>query len=220
MAAWFKTELEKLRPMTGKQRLEYFRMYYLLPVSIAVIALFFAVWGIATGIANSSREVTLYIHLADLTEGNYTQWLHDYETARGYADNQSVKLTQGQYAEGTEALTYSASVYAAAQSLDVLICDDDTLEPIIKMGLAQPIPPVLQTDTAALAQSKLGFVDILKKDTYGDGQEQLTGDYYLDITGTGFAKMLGMDDAYLLVCVSTPRAGEINAFIQYVLTQK
>ena len=217
---WLQNEAKKLRPMTWKKRLEYFRMYYLVPVSITVVALFFTIWGITTIIINSGREDKLYIHLANSTLSSYDDWLAQYEQARGYTDEQYAVISQGQYAPGNEAFTYSASVYSVAKSLDVLICDDETLEPMLKMGLAQEVPPVLNADTAALTQDRIGSVDILKEATYGDETEQIKGAYYLDISGTIFAGTLDMDKAYLLISVNTPRLDEVNAFIQYVLTQE
>ena len=56
---------------------------------------------------------------------------------------------------------------------------------------------------------------------YDGIEETESGYYYVDITGTPFAKALGIEgNAYLLKCVNSPRHEETEAFFEYVLTQE
>lgn len=224
IGAWIKNEAQKLRPLTWKQRLEYFRMYYLVPGIIAITTVFFVVWTAATIIGNSSKEIKLYVHLANGSLNSFSQWIDDYETARAYEEHQSFHLSQGQYTEGNEINTYSISVYAATESLDVLVCDDNNLEAILKMGVARELTDYFDEDVDAAVQDLYKWVEVPLNDTYGDGEEEyLTGNYAVNITGTPFADLVDSEgtagNVYLLVAVNTPRAEEVNAFFQYVLAE-
>ncbi len=217
---WIRKEYEKLKPMTGKQRLEYFRMYYLIPGLITVFVGTIAISGIVTVIANSDNEVKLYVHVAGLVETSYAQWVRDYEDARGYDENQSIRMTQGQFSEDNSVFTQSVNVFAATQSLDVLICDETSMAPMISMGLARDLTGLLEEETTALAQEKLGWVEQPVTDHDGNVEEMLTGYYYVDITGSNLAQTLSIEgNAYLMACINTPRPEEFNEFVRYVLTQ-
>lgn len=217
---WIRKEYEKLKPMTGKQRLEYFRMYYLTPLLITAFVGTIAIAGIVTVIANSDNEVKLYVHVAGLVDGSYSQWVQDYEDARGYDENQSIRMTQGQFSADNAMFTQSVNIFAATESLDVLICDDDSMAPMISMGLARDLAGLLEEETSAMAEDKLGWIEMPIIDHDGNVEEMLTGYYYIDITGSVLAQTLSIEgNAYLMACISTPRPEEFNEFVRYVLTQ-
>lgn len=215
---WFKTEYQKLKPLTFKQRLEYYKMYYLIPTLVAAFLLFFIIGGIVTGVVNSQKETLLYVQLVSSTMSDYEPWVEAYQQDRGYADNQFLQLSQGQYYSGSQLYAPSTSVFAATGSLDVLVCEDGNLDAILQMGLAGELSGVFTSD---LLNEKLCFIEYTMVMEY-DGIEQTeSGYYYVDITGTPFAKALGIEDnAYLLKCIATERHEEVEAFFEYVLTQK
>lgn len=217
---WLRKEYQKLKPMTGKQRLEYFKMYYLIPCIITLFIGTLTIAGVATVIANSDNEVKLYVHVAGLVETSYAQWVDNYEADRGYNENQSIRMTQGQFSADNAMFTQSVNVFAATQSLDVLICDDNSLEPMINMGLTQDLSGILDADTTAMADDKLCYAELPVMDHDGNVVEMLTGHYYIDITGSTLAQTLNIQgNAYLLACINTPRPEEFNEFVRYVLNQ-
>lgn len=215
---WFKNEYCKLKPLNGKQRWEYYKMYYLIPTVVVVFVAIFVIGGIVVGISNSQKETKLYVQLVSSTLADFEPWVDAYEQHRGYADNQSMQLSQGQYYSGSQFYAPSTSVFAATGSLDVLVCEDSNLEAILKMGLASELTGAF---TSGLLNENLCYTEYTMVMEYDGLEETEAGYYYVDITGTPFAKMLEIEgNAYLLKCVTTQRHEEVEAFFEYVLTQE
>lgn len=215
---WFRAEHNKLKGLTFKQRLEYYKMYYLVPTLITVFILFFVIGGIVTGVINSRNENLLYVQLVSSTLSDYKPWVEAYQQDRGYADNQFLQLSQGQYYSGNQLYAPSTSVFAATGSLDVLVCEDSNLEAILKMGLASELSGAFTSDRV---NENLRYTEYTMVMEYDGIEETESGYYYVDITGTPFAHTLGIEDnAYLLKCITTERHEEVEAFFEYVLTQE
>jgi len=218
---WFKKERDKLRPLTGKQRWEYFRMYYLLPLLFTVFSLVIIISAVTTMIINMNKETMLYIHMADKAEQPQDAWVQTYSETRGFRDNQEIFLSAGQYSEDNALYTYSVSVYAASKSLDVLVCDDANLDAMLKMNLAEELTEILDPQVLSLVGERLVWKDVILNDA-ADNEEQipLQGNLAIDITGTPFAETVKSEGSvYLVVVIGSPRIAEIQEFIQYVLTE-
>jgi len=218
LGKWLRTERDKLKALTPKQKLEYFKMYYLIPTITVVVIAFFVIGAIVTGVVNSQKETKLYVQLVGSTVADFDQWVETYRQDRGYADNQFLQLSQGQYYPNSQLYAPSTSVFAATNSLDVLVCEDDNLEAVLQMGLAGELTGAF---TSQLLNDSLCYTEYSMVMEYDGLTEDVSGYYYVDITGTPFAEALEIEgNAYLLKCIATNRHEEVEAFFEYVLTQQ
>ena len=193
-------------------------MYYMIPALITAFVLFFVIGGVVTGVVNSQKETKLYVQLVGSTLSDFSGWVETYEQDREYADNQFLQLSQGQYYPNSQLYAPSTSVFAATGSLDVLVCEDNNLEAVLQMGLAGELTGAFTSD---LLNQRLCYTEYTVVLEYDGLTETESGYYYVDITGTPFAKALEIEgNAYLLKCIATQRHEEIEAFFTYVLTQE
>lgn len=218
LGQFLRGEVEKLKPMTAKQRWEYYKMYYLIPTVVTVFVGTIVIAGIVTGIVNNQNENMLYVQLVGSTLEDYSGWVETYQQDRGYTDTQFLKLSQGQYYADSMYYATTASVVAATDSLDVLICEDDNLTAILKMGMGGELSDDF---TSEFLNEKLCYTEFTVVNELDGPEETVSGYYYVDVTGTPLAKVLGIEgNAYLLKCVTSQRHEEVEAFFQYVLTQQ
>ena len=120
-------EKEKLKEMSGRQKLEYLWMYYkvwlLVPIGIALL-----VWVGVTMYRSKTEEVLLNVVVADGIGSSYDeveQELKDRIQADG--NNQTVKFNNSLSAatyQGEMALT----TRVAAESIDVVVCPEEFYE--------------------------------------------------------------------------------------------
>ena len=120
-------EKEKLKEMSGRQKLEYLWMYYkvwlLVPIGIALL-----VWVGVTMYRSKTEEVLLNVVVADGIGSSYDeveQELKDRIQADG--NNQTVKLNNS-----LSAATYQGEMafttLVAAESIDVVVCPEEFYE--------------------------------------------------------------------------------------------
>ena len=213
-----KEEIEKLKPMSFKQRLGYIRDYYKWPLIGAVFALLL-ITGLAVSISGSRKETVL-----TCTWVNETKAVTDVEkVAEGFssyfgvnAKKQRLLFDNGTYIEpgGKDSYTIASqsrlSVMWQEGDLDILIADEALTGELAQNGWFSDLESILPEDLfQALSPYLLSFV----------GEDGASHIYGID---TSFSSINPMEDGSVpgahVLCIPTTsrRLHAVFSFLNYI----
>ena len=224
---FLRTERDKLRPMTWNQRFSYLWEYYKFPAMLTAFVLFFVIWIAIAMITGLSQEPRLYCYLSTGTEDSCTEWFDRYEQSRDYGKRELVQVTSGHTASEA-ALLYGTAytfnlVYAAdltAQTVDVVICDQETLDYLLQTQTLNDLSTALNGAAAKMAQEDLIWCEF-DPETAQEGEIEYTPGYYaLDIADTPLGRQIDCGNGVYFTMVNIDeRPEEVQAFLEYILTE-
>lgn len=225
LGTFLRTEREKLRPMSGSERVSYLWEYYKLPILLAAFILIFIIGLVTAIVSGLSRDPQLYVYLSTGTEDACTAWFDGYEESRGYTGHELVQVSSGR-AAGENASLYGAGYtfnlqYTAdltAHTIDVVLCDQETLDYLLQTETLADLSTALNGDAAQRAPDDLVWCAFDPAAAQPDDTEYTPGYFALDISDTPFGRQIDCGNGvYFTVVAIDERPEEIQAFLDYIL---
>lgn len=210
------SEKEKLKTMTGKDKVWYIWEYYKFPI-FGVILGIILIWTIASSVYRSSFETVLHcMYLNNSQEELNTAPLD--EDFAAYLDlgkkqmitTESTYITYGDnITEFTYASMAKISALIAAKDLDIMICDRENFEHYASMDGGLDLEVVLSAELLARVSDRLEYA------TNEEGQAHAYG---IDLSGTGFAAQsnLTQEPPILLIVSNSTRTETVFALLDYI----
>lgn len=210
------SEKEKLKTMTGKDKVWYIWEYYKFPI-FGVILGIILIWTIAGSVYRSSFETVLHcMYLNNRQEELNTAPLDEDFAAylelgrKQMITTESVYIT---YGDNITELTYASmakiSALIAAKDLDIMICDRENFAHYASMDGGLDLEEVLPAELLARVFDRL---------EYAANEEGQSHAYGIDLSGTGFASQsnLTQDPPILLIVSNSTRTETVFAFLDYI----
>lgn len=218
LKTFLRTERDKLRPMTKKERRQYLWEYYKLPALLTVVILFFAVWILTAMIGGWMTKPSLYCIVSTGSETSCEDYFLGYDTYRGFGKHRQVDVNSGHTYGENDAGDYSYQmVYSAAltnNTADTVICNQATLDYLLQTDSLSDLSVSLTGSAAELASSRLVY-------SAPNGTETVTytaGTYAVDITDTQLGREIANGGSvYFTIPSSCTRTEEVQTLLAYIL---
>lgn len=212
-----RSEREKLKNMSRKDQLWYIWTYYKLHM-LAVVIVGFLIYTVTTAAYRSTFSTALHcicINSRSESELNFTPLEQDFSTWLGLGKKDTITAETAFISYGDQATDYSyanmakISAMVAAQDLDVLIADQESIDHYASFGgqldLTEALPPELLT----LVQDRLYETA---------GEDGILHAYAIDLSDTEFASACGFAQKPPLLGIinNSARIDNAVALIRYI----
>ena len=221
------TEKQKLSKMNKKQKLKYFRDYYLFKTLLCLVGIFvvaFTIWHFT----KPKMENVFYVAVVDETlNPDEKQQLQNELQNRYNADGKYKKvLIDDTFYTRDDGIT-RMEVYLRNKEIDVVIADKEVFKTLAAYGFMQDLNTVFDNDFKSEYSNDLfytpGYKDTdeitLEDKEVGKGEELAYG---LDITSSSrFSKMKNLiKDPVIGIVVDAPNMDNAKDFINNVLMEE
>ncbi len=213
-----RSELEKLKTMSWKDRAWYIWAYYKVHMALIILALLI-LQVVITSIYHSTFDTALYtivvnsyseeeIHFATLQEDFA---VYQNLGKKELVNAESVYITYGDNAsELSYATMAKISALVFSNELDIIIGDEETIEHFASLNGYLDLENSLSPELLAFVQDRL---------FYAAGEDGVERAYAVDISDTAFVANahLGQDPPLLGIISNTVRRDNTDAFLRYIL---
>ncbi len=213
---------EELKNLPWRQKLDYFRDYYLVGLAALIAIVVVVAYMLYTSVINPSREVLSVAFLDDVFVSATDELgasLEEYIGMERKKDYVSVSY----YDTDDYQSNMAYMTIAGARQLDLIICSEEQFEHQANLGLLADMKEVLPEETYAQLKDRMLTGHIVDIDvtgtvtTIGDDLE-----YGIDITDSAVLKQYASTGAdRIVLCVFAAPAHEENALkgIEYFLKE-
>lgn len=211
------SEREKLKNMSGKDKVWYIWEYYKFPIFGVILAIAL-IWTVAGSVYRSSFETVLHcMYLNNQAEELNTAPLDEGFAAYLDLGKKQMIITESTYityGDNVSEFTYASmakiSALIAAKDLDIIICDQENFEHYASMGGALDLEEVLPAQLLAYATSRL---------EYASNENEQSHAYGINLSDTEFAAQsnLTQDPPILLIVSNSTRTETAVALLDYIL---
>lgn len=210
------SEKEKLKTMSGKDKVWYIWEYYKFPI-FGVILGIILIWTIASSVYRSSFETVLHcMYLNNRGEELNTAPLdEDFAAYLELGKKQMIttESTYITYGDNITEFTYASmakiSALIAAKDLDIMICDWENFEHYTSMDGGLDLEEVLSAELLARVSDRL---------VYAPNEDGQSHAYGIDLSGIEFTAQsnLTQDPPILLIVSNSTRTETVFAFLDYI----
>lgn len=212
-----RSELEKLKAMTWKDRIWYIWAYYKVHMFLAVIAVFL-IHVVITSLYSRTFETVMHciiINSRSESEVNLSLLDEDFAQYLGLDKKQLITAESSYITYGDDAteLSYATlakiSALVFSKDLDVIIGDQATIDHFASLNGYVDLESGLSPDLLALVQDRL---------CYAAGEDMVRRAYAIDISDTDFAASahLGQAPPLLGIVSNSERREYTDALIRYI----
>lgn len=211
------TEREKLRAMNVKDKLWYIWTYYRFHMAAAVLAVIVAV-NVGTVIYHSTFHTALHCMIinsrdeegfqAEPLEKGFASW-----AGLGKKEEVVSETTFLAFGDDVSEYIYASmakiSALVAAKDLDVMICDEETLNHYSSMDGFLDLETILPEEILSAEKDRL---------YYAENEDGTRHAYAIDISGTAFAKdsNLQLSPALFGIVSNSTRTDTALSLLQYI----
>lgn len=214
-----KTEKEKLSEMNFKQKLEYFKNYYLAKTLgiIAIVAILFSVF---YSIFSKGKEEILYVAVIDgtLAEEQTDTFMADFKEKIGFdEETQSIMIDDNFYFGNSMDYTYLQrfSTYCAVGQIDITVMPRSQFENYAANGFFSEVAEVLPTDLQVKLLNQM--VEASLVDETGAVIEGSSKVYGIKISELPLYKGLSIDEDIILAFnVNSKHSETAVEFLRYL----
>ncbi len=214
-----RSELEKLKAMSWRDRAWYIWAYYKVHMALIVVAVL-----ILQVVATSIYRSTFDTVLSCMVVNNASQEEIDFSPLQeGFASFQNLskkELINAEsvfvtYGDSASELSYATMAKISAlifsKDLDIMIGDEETIRHFAALSGYLDLEKDLSAEFLALVQDRL---------FYAEGEDGSLHAYAIDISGTDFAAdtHLGQESSLLGIVSNTTRREHTDALLRYILT--
>lgn len=214
-----RSELEKLKAMTWKDRVWYIWNYYKVHMALVVVAVLI-LQVVITSLYHSTFDTVLYamiINSYSEEEVDLSILQEDFAVYQNLGKKElvtaeAIYVTYGdQASELSYATLAKISALVFSQDLDIMIGDKATIDHFASLGGYLDLEKSLSPDLLAMVQDRL---------IYTAGEDGAEHAYAVEISGTAFAAdtHLGQDPPLLGIVSNTVRREHTDALLRYILT--
>lgn len=210
------SEKEKLKIMSGKDKVWYIWEYYKFPIFGTILGIIL-IWTIASSVYRSGFETVLHcMYLNNLQEELNTAPLDEDFAAYLNLGKKQMITTESSYitygdniTEFTYASMAKISALIAAKDLDIMICDRENFEHFAAMDGGLDLEEFLPAELLARVSDRL---------VYMSNEERQYHAYGIDLSGTEFAAQsnLTQDPPILLIVSNSVRTKTVFALLDYI----
>ena len=212
-----KSEREKLRSMTGKDRLWYIWAYY----KFHILGVFIAIgiiWSIGAAMYQKSFDTALYcvyLNNRSETELDTAPLEQGFAKYLGLGEKELITTESTYISYGEDATEFSYASMAkitalvASKELDIIIGDQENMEHYASMDGLSDLEAELPEDTLALVRDRLIYA------SGADGSQYACG---ISLDGTWFAKEshLAQDPPILSIISNSTHKETVVALLHYI----
>lgn len=213
-----RSEWEKLKAMSWKDRAWYIWAYYKVHMALIILAILI-LQVVITSIYHSTFDTALYtivVNNRSEEEINYAVLQEDFAVYQSLGKKElvnaeSVYITYGDNAsELSYATMAKISALVFSNELDIIIGDEETIRHFASLNGYLDLENSLSPELLAFMQNRL---------YYAAGEDGVERAYAVDISGTAFAANahLGQEPPLLGIISNTARRDNTDAFLRYIL---
>lgn len=212
------SEKEKMKTMSGKDKVWYIWEYYKFPI-FGVILGIFLVWTVASSVYRSGFETVLHcMYLNNREEELNTAPLEeDFAAYLELNEKQTItaESTYITYGDNMTEFTYASmakiSALIAAKDLDIIICDRENFEHYASMNGGLDLTAVLSAELLTRISDHL---------EYAPDEEGKSHAYGIDLTGTEFASQSNLTQGppILLIVSNSTRTETVFTLLDYIFS--
>lgn len=213
-----RSELEKLKAMSWKDRAWYIWAYYKVHMALVVVAIL-VLQVVFTSLYQSTFHTALHciiINSRSQEEIDFTPLEEDFAAYQNLGKKDLVQAESDYITYGDQAseLSYATlakiSALVFSQDLDVIIGDEETVDHFVSLGGYLDLEKELSPELLALVQDRL---------FYAAGEDGIERAYAVDIGGTAFAASthLGQEPPLLGIICNTTHRDNTDALLRYIL---
>lgn len=214
------SEREKLKSMSGKDRLWYIWAYYKFHIA-SVFVVIGIIWAIGSAMYQKTFETAfycVYLNNRSETELDTSPLEQGFREYMGFGEKQLINTESTYISYGEEASEFSyasmakISALVAARELDIMIGDQENMKHYASMDGMTDLEAGLPADTLALIRDRL---------IYSPGADGSERAYGVSLEGTWFAEEshLAQDPPILGILSNSTHKDTVIAFLHYIFAQ-
>ena len=220
-----KSELEKIKQMSGKDRIWYIYEYYKFHI-VAVILAFTLLWVVGSSLYRQTFTTRLTFAIVNDRSGGESsmdEFENSLKEALGFGKKDLIEINSGLFinADGSQSSEYSYASMAkiaalsAGGNLDIMIADPETLKHYESQGAFLNLSDFLPEDLKERAEKEGLFL-------YTDNKNGQSEAAAISLDSTDFADMTGatIQSPYLAVIASSQHTEDTLRAIQWLFDQK
>ena len=213
-----KNEKEKWKQMNGKQRLSYYKSYYLVPTVIALIVIIFLI-NIILDMTVRKKEILVNIITVNVVkeEDNTNDLSKDLLEYFGGEGKQTVAINPQYYGEsGDVNVDTVIRTMLASEAVDFMLMDTEAYERYSQLGAYADFEIILPKESFSELKDRIIYLDYedeYKKETYAAA---------IDITGTDFAKKYypTEEKLYFVGVANGEHLDRVQDFVSFIFQNK
>lgn len=208
-------EKRKWKEMNGKQKLSYYKTYYLIPTIILVVVLAFVINVILDVTVRKKTPIfsiiTVNMHDEQDIVGKISEELLNY--LDGNEKKEEIAINEQFYSENGDTTTMMVlQANVAANSVDAMIMDESAYKAFGDLGCFEQLDKLLTDEEFSEWEDRMIYLD------YSDEEISITYPAAIDISGTSFAKRYYplQDTVYLSAIINGDNVDRFKEFLDFV----